>query len=160
MEYPSCILLPTIIVRDFWLLAPVHITVKMKRLGAEDNQLLELIVLGAYQTSWFRFFQVSHRMVEEGLTKDLFQTYLQLADKAFGSLADGGPKPRAIPSVLDVAAIKALYVPNGDCSVKPNVTKCSLSLLRWVNECEEEEFSKNDLRQQLLMINKKISSIS
>ena len=73
-------------------------------------------------------------MVDEGLTKDLFFTYLQLADKAFGSLA-GGPKPRAVPSGLDVAAIKALYVPNDDCSVKQNVINCILlSLLKWVNE--------------------------
>ena len=153
-----CIVLPTIVVRDFWLSAPVHIIVEMKQLGVEDNQLLELMVLGAYQTSWFRFFQVGHKMVEEGMTTDLFQTYLKLADEAFGSLA-GGPKPRAVPSGLDVAAIKALYVPNNDCSVLQNVINCILSLLKWVNECEVEEFSNHDLRHQLLMTNKKIQSI-
>jgi hypothetical protein len=137
----------------------VHVIVEMKRLGAEETQLLELMLLGAHQTSWFRFFNVGLTMVEERLTQDPFKTYLQMIDKAFGSLA-GGPKPRAVPAGLDVKAIKAIYVPNDDCSVKDKVIKCILSLFEWVNDREEEKFDHVDLQQQLLMTEAKISVIA
>jgi hypothetical protein len=98
-------------------------------------------------------------MVEERLMQDPFKTCLQMADKAFGSLA-GGPKPHAVPSGLDIKAIKAICVPNDNCSVKDKVIKCILSLFEWVNDCEEEKFDHVDLQQQLLMTKAKTSGIT
>jgi hypothetical protein len=51
----TCIVLPTTVVRDFWLSPAVHIVSAMKGMGLEEDKLLEMILLGAYQTSWFRF---------------------------------------------------------------------------------------------------------
>jgi hypothetical protein len=149
-----CIVLPTIVVRDFWLSAPVHIITEMKGLGLDDDKILELILLGAYQTSWFRFFYIGMKMVKGKKTEDPFKTYIQLADVAFGSIT-GGPKPRADPPGIDV---KAYYYPN-ECSVKHKVIECILALLRWVNEIPEEKFNHVVLREAVLMTSENISRI-
>jgi hypothetical protein len=47
IEY-TCIILPTIIVRHFWLSPAVHIVCEMRSKGVVDEKLLELILLGAY----------------------------------------------------------------------------------------------------------------
>ena len=59
-----CLVLPTTVriivdmralrVSDFWLLPGVHIIVDMRALRVSNEKLLELILLGGYQTSWFR----------------------------------------------------------------------------------------------------------
>ena len=73
-----------------------------------DEKLLELILLGAYQTSWFRFFYVGSKMILDKAMDDPFQTYIMLAEHTFGSIT-GGPKPRADPPGIGV---KAIYYPN------------------------------------------------
>jgi hypothetical protein len=50
------IILPTIVVRDFWMSPAVHIVTEMRSLGLKEEELLELILIGGYQTLWFRFF--------------------------------------------------------------------------------------------------------
>jgi hypothetical protein len=64
IEY-TCILLPTIIVRDFWLSPAVHIVCEMRSKGVVDEKRLELILLGACQTSWFRFWYVGLKILEK-----------------------------------------------------------------------------------------------
>jgi hypothetical protein len=152
--FHRCIVLPTIVVRDFWLSAPVHIITEMKSLGLQDDKLLELILLGAYQTSWFRFFYVGMKMVKGKKTNDPFKTYIQLAVEAFGSIT-GGPKPRADPPGIDV---KAVYYPD-NCSTKHKVIKTILGLLTWVNDTPPEKFNHVAIREMVLLTAKSISRI-
>ena len=91
----------------------------MRSLGLSEEKLLELILLGGYQTSWFRFFYVGMKMVEGKLTTDPFKTYIQLAEESFGPIT-GGPKPRADPPGINV---KDVYCSN-NCQVKHKVIKC------------------------------------
>jgi hypothetical protein len=84
------IVLPTIVVRDFWLSPAVSVIVKMKSIGLGDEELLELILLGGYQTSWFRFFHIGGIMIHERCTKSPFDAYVHLALKTFGSITGGG----------------------------------------------------------------------
>jgi hypothetical protein len=142
----------------FWLAPPVHIIAEMKSLGLEDNKLLELILLGAHQTSWFRFFYVGMKMVKEKMTHDPFKTCIQLADEAFSSLT-GGPKLQNVLPGIDVEAIKALHCLN-DCSVKHKVIKCILSLLEHVNKSKEEMFDHVGLRQVVLKTSGPMSRIT
>jgi hypothetical protein len=137
VEY-TCIILPTIVVRDFWLSPAVHIICEMRSLGYNEKHLLELIVLGAYQTSWFRFFHIGMEMIgmeKIGLQTQVlkpFETYIRLAEATFGSIT-GGPRPRADPPGLDV---RAVYSPN-HFTMKESVIECLLELLNWVNDCPE-----------------------
>ena len=150
-----CILLPTIVVRDFWLSPAVHIITEMKSRGLKDEQLLELILIGAYQTSWFRFFYVGMQMVD-GINKfnDPFKTYIGLAEQSFGSVT-GGPKPRCSPPGL---GIKEYYYPN-DCRLKHAIIKCILELLLLVNDRPREEFDQVFLRTAVLRTSTAISNI-
>lgn len=106
----------------------------MRALGLVDQKLLEMILIGAYQISWFRFFYVGTKMVEEkkGL-EEPFQSYISLAEDTFGSLT-GGPKPRADPPGID---IKAIY----NCEVLASVVKCISSLLGVLNRCPVKDFN-------------------
>jgi hypothetical protein len=159
VEY-TCIILPTIVVRDFWLSPAVHIICEMRSLGYNEKQLLELIVLGAYQTSWFRFFYIGMEMINmekislqtQGLKP--FETYIRLAEETFGSIT-GGPKPRADPPGLDV---RAVYSPN-HFAMKQSVIECLLELLNWVNDCPEDHFSPESIRAKVLATSRSISCI-
>jgi hypothetical protein len=86
IEY-TCILLPTSIIHDFWLSPAVHILCKMKSKGVAEEKLLELMLLGAYQTSWFRFRYVGLNMLEKKRFRlEPFQSYVQLAEETFGTV--------------------------------------------------------------------------
>jgi hypothetical protein len=141
VEY-NCIILPTIVVRDFWLSPAVHIICEMRSLGYNKKHLLELIVLGAYQPSWFRFFHIGMEMIgmeKIGLQTQVlkpFETYIRLAEATFGSITVG-PKPRADPPRLDD---RAVYSPN-HFTMKESVIECILELLNRVNRCPEDSFS-------------------
>jgi hypothetical protein len=126
----------------------------MKSLGMNEGKLLELILLGAYQTSWFRFFYFGMNIVSGKMTADPFKTYIELAEDAFGSVT-GGPKPRADPPGINV---KKIYYPE-DCHMKHTVIKCILSLLVLVNDCSDEEFSNVFLRGAVLETSAAISKI-
>jgi hypothetical protein len=159
VEY-TCIILPTIVVRDFWLSPAVHIICEMRSLGYNEKQLLELIVLGAYQTSWFRFFHIGMEMIgmeKNGLQTQIlkpFETYIRLAEETFGSIT-GGPKPRADPPGLDV---RAVYFPN-QFAMKESVFECLLELLNWVNDCPEVHFSPESVRAKVLETSRSITCI-
>ena len=150
----QCLVLPTTIVRDFWLSPGVSIIVEMRSLGLSDEKLLELILLGGYQTSWFRFYHIGMKMVEGKLTADPFKTYIQLAEESFGSIT-GGPRPRADPPGINV---KDVYYPN-DCQVKHEVIKCIMSLLMLVNNCSHENFGPVFLRDAVLQTSAAISEV-
>jgi hypothetical protein len=145
---------PAIVVRDFWLSAPVHIIIKMKLLGLEESKLLEIILLAAHQTSRFRFYYVDVEMVEGKTMHDIFKTHIELAEEAFGAIT-GGPKPRADPPGIDV---QACFFPN-DCSTKHKVIECLLSLLKCVNETPEENFNHVFLRSAVVAASKETSQI-
>jgi hypothetical protein len=150
-----CIVLPTIVARDFWLSPAVHIITEMKLLGVAEDKLFDLILLGAYQTSWFRFFYIGMSMVRDKKIADPFKTYIQLAEEAFGSIT-GGPKPRADPP--GIVDIKDVYYPD-ECKFKSQVVGCVRVLLELVNETPVEEFSHGFVRENVLRTAAEITSI-
>ena len=147
-------MLPTIVVRDFWLSPPIHIITEMKLLGVGNVKLLELILLGAHQTSWFRFFHIGMKMINQNRFDDPFATYVKLAEETFGSIT-GGPKPRADPPGINV---KAVYFPN-DYKFKSQVIQCILDLVNLVNETSEELLTHAYLRQNVLEASATMSRI-
>ena len=76
---------------------------------------------------------------------DPFQSYIKLAEDTFGWIT-GGPKPRADPPGVD---IKAIYYPN-DFEMKRKVIECVMELLWWVNECPNESFNHDSIREKVL----------
>ncbi len=150
-----CIVLPTIVVRDFWLSAPLHIVIEMKFcFGLDDKTLLELILLGAYQTSWFRFFHIGTKMMGAKAMSQPFQTYIKFAEQTFGSIT-GGPKPRADPPGIN---IKAVYYPN-NFEMKRKVIESLMLLLSWVNECPSESFNHDSICMKVLETSRAILGI-
>jgi hypothetical protein len=61
--------------------------------GFGDEKLLELILLGAYQTSWFWFFYVGSKMIQDKAMVDPFQTYIMLATLLVQLLVDQNLEP-------------------------------------------------------------------
>jgi hypothetical protein len=153
IEY-TCIILPTIIVRDFWLSPAVHIVCEMRSKGVVDEKLLELILLGAYQTSWFRFWYVGLKILKKKRFRlEPFQSYVYLAEETFGTIT-GGPIPRADPPGIDV---KAIYYPK-QFQTKKIVIHHLLELLKWVNECPENSYNPVSVRDKVIETSKAISS--
>jgi hypothetical protein len=149
------IILPTIVVRDFWMSPAVHIVTEMRSLGLKEEELLELILIGGYQTSWFRFFYIGRMMIHTKALKSPFETYVSLALEKFGSIT-GGPYRRAEPPGIN---IKTVYLSLGDCNIKQAVIACILVLLRWVNDCSEESFDHASVRDKVLETSLAISNV-
>ena len=84
-------------------------------------------------------------MIETKAMEDPFQSYVQLAEHTFG-LITGGPLPWADPPGVD---IKGIYYPNGF-EMKRKVIEYILVLLCWVNECTNESFNHESIREKVL----------
>ena len=149
-----CILLPTTVVRDCWLSPAVHVINQIRSLGVKDRGLLELVLLGAHQTSWFRFFHVGMKMFKGKKRVDIFRTCVELAELTFGSIS-GGPKPRFEPPGINATAVYCGNNPN----VLDKVISYLFKMLHDVNSSPEKTFNHEVLRQIVKVISDKLTTI-
>jgi hypothetical protein len=126
----------------------------MRSKGVVDEKLLELILLGAYQTSRFRFRYVGLKILEKKQFRvEPFQSYVHLAEETFGTIT-GGPIPRADPPGINV---KAIYYPE-QYEMKKIVIHHLLELLNWINECPDNSYNPVSVRDKVIETSKGISS--
>jgi hypothetical protein len=132
----------------------VNIVCDLKSFGLDDLKVLELVLLGGYQTSWSRFYHVGRIILRNvRLLQDPFRSYITLADDIFLTLGSGpacGPEPSggSQPCVPSVTDFKRLYYSN-NFELKGKVIEVILNLLNWLNECPEESFLPILLRDKL-----------
>ena len=140
--------------RDYWISPAVTVVVRMRSLGLTDDQLIELILLGGYQTSWLRYYQIGSIMFQERCITNPFETYIRLAMEKFGSIT-GGVYKRCEPPGIDVNEVylKERGVLNG-------VVQCIMNMLEWINACQEEVFDSAAVRMKVQETSCAISEVN
>ena len=157
----KCIVLPTSIIRDFWLSPCVHIITEMQQLGLKEEHLLEMTLLASYQTSWCRFYHIGSQVIEgirkgEIIPSDTFETYVTLAYESYGTIT-GGPYPRFEPPGIDV---RKVFLGKQGTTVRHGVTTCVSRLLDCINQHPEALWSQKVLRDMIQYTMREVKNVT
>ena len=115
-----------------------------------------MVLIGAYQTSWFRFHHLVDLMIDKNQLSSPFKTYIGLAMETFQS-TKGGPRPRFQPSGINLSAV---YLDgNRSKTVLRSVVSCLVELLKWIDNCDINMFSPTSLQNRVIEVSKELTRI-
>jgi hypothetical protein len=146
--------LPTALSRHFWLSPAIH-RLDQFRYRMHRQDLLEMVLLASYQTSWSRYWVITESMLSGGDKSKLIthpsKLYCRLAKESFKSWI-GGPNPRFAPPGID---FEELYFGNNSTANLDNVLRVIKEVLAWI----EKKLSKKRPCQMMTTKDNSSSSV-